>query len=888
MAEVDAGGVSGTRPVRRWCAGILVLALVSLVVSVAGASSAGALDPSLCVGNGMPADAGNPELISYDDGGTYVEGITERWKHSTTWNVPLSVEHSVLDNDRYVPDSFGVVLKERVRAILWSQTSHGTVQLHRDGTWVYTPGVEHPLEGVVESFQYVAYDSAIGVCSSAPATVTFYVDGYTEVVGRAPTAFADRFPSDGSAVAANESLTVPAPGVLANDFNNDVFPYEANSNLVAGVVSQPVWEGTSEPAGTVTEWGVRDLNGVTVVDNSGGFTYTAPATGHGTAVFSYVACYGIRSTTATACSQPQVVRIEVAPTAVARPLTVLLQRWINGVVNAHVTPSDLAANATFNTPARTTFPRFGTPAHGTVEASYFPFDLGEHQVGDFLTAIYTPGPDFPGTDQFTYRLCDTKEDTPTTVCTNESTVTVEEPAAAPKVVSVTVPPPGDADAPLVLHLDRDVKGITAANIRLQERPNAAQVVPVAVELRCSSRMLPGTSPYFCENNFGDTVHLRPVGGWKYGGDYHLRVNIDGGGTGIVAAAGQQVPLESYTHSFRLLRQDHDFVPPVAAPETTTNDDGSITVTWNWSDAGVGVDPSRCPATSTSSGPEPQQLREFCFDLNGNIGQSFVDVEPQVVLPDTTPPVASPTLSPLPAGEWSDSEVTVTWNWSDGDGAGIDPSRCPVSSRSSGEGLMLLSALCTDLAGNIGMGQQQLRVDTTAPTLEPTISSSRVLLGGTATVEPNAGDAHSGLAAASCGPVDSRTVGAKALTCTATDRAGHTTVATVPYTVGVRAGWIARPSSIWSRSGSVTAVVQLTGAGGAPIPDSVARSLPACSVTFTLGDQSPVCAVYLGAGLFGASVNSKERLTPGARVQLTSEVMIDGAELGTSSTSVVVK
>ena len=74
----------------------------------------------------------------------------------------------------------------------------------------------------------------------------------------------------------------------------------------------------------------------------------------------------------------------------------------------------------------------------------------------------------------------------------------------------------------------------------------------------------------------------------------------------------------------------------------------------------------------------------------------------------------------------------------------------------------------------------------------------------------------------------------------------------------------------------------------PISDGIARSLPACSVTFTLADQQPVCAVYLAAGMFAARVESKERLTAGVPVRLTSKVTIDGTEVGTTSTNLVVK
>ena len=94
------------------------------------------------------------------------------------------------------------------------------------------------------------------------------------------------------------------------------------------------------------------------------------------------------------------------------------------------------------------------------------------------------------------------------------------------------------------------------------------------------------------------------------------------------------------------------------------------------------------------------------------------------LPDTTAPVANPTQSPAaaPSG-WNNSNVTVTWNWSDpstssGSISGIDPANCTTSSVSSGSGTINLSATCKDKAGNTGTATYQVKVDPTAPTANP--------------------------------------------------------------------------------------------------------------------------------------------------------------------------
>lgn len=86
--------------------------------------------------------------------------------------------------------------------------------------------------------------------------------------------------------------------------------------------------------------------------------------------------------------------------------------------------------------------------------------------------------------------------------------------------------------------------------------------------------------------------------------------------------------------------------------------------------------------------------------------------------DDDPPTASPTVSPAPnVLGWSNGDVTIAWNWTDGaDGSGIDPAHCTASSVSTGEGTQTLNASCTDLAGNTGNASYTVSVDKTAPVI----------------------------------------------------------------------------------------------------------------------------------------------------------------------------
>ena len=61
--------------------------------------------------------------------------------------------------------------------------------------------------------------------------------------------------------------------------------------------------------------------------------------------------------------------------------------------------------------------------------------------------------------------------------------------------------------------------------------------------------------------------------------------------------------------------------------------------------------------------------------------------------DTSAPTASPTQLPAENGlGWNNTDVTVTWNWSDeAGGSGIDNAACTTSSTSTGEGEITLTA-----------------------------------------------------------------------------------------------------------------------------------------------------------------------------------------------------
>jgi hypothetical protein len=91
--------------------------------------------------------------------------------------------------------------------------------------------------------------------------------------------------------------------------------------------------------------------------------------------------------------------------------------------------------------------------------------------------------------------------------------------------------------------------------------------------------------------------------------------------------------------------------------------------------------------------------------------------------DTTPPTAAPTQAPAANGDgWNNTDVVVSWNWSDAGGSGINPANCQMSTTSTGEGTgLVLTASCSDLAGNVGNATYTVSVDKSRPAAAPTQS-----------------------------------------------------------------------------------------------------------------------------------------------------------------------
>lgn len=163
------------------------------------------------------------------------------------------------------------------------------------------------------------------------------------------------------------------------------------------------------------------------------------------------------------------------------------------------------------------------------------------------------------------------------------------------------------------------------------------------------------------------------------------------------------------------------------------------------------------------------------------GSGLSQTDTATVSLDGTPPTITATADrPANAAGWYDAPVTVSFSCGDAL-SGVAGCASPVT---LGEGAdQSASGSAYDTAGNAASTSLTgVDVDLTDPTLAPTVSPAKILLFASGTASANAADALSGLASATCGPLDTSTAGTKTVTCTATDKAGNTASATATYTV----------------------------------------------------------------------------------------------------------
>jgi VCBS repeat-containing protein len=261
---------------------------------------------------------------------------------------------------------------------------------------------------------------------------------------KAPTASADAY----SAIQPN-ALTVPAPGLLANDADPDSAP----APLTAAKVNGPG-------------------HGTLSLDAGGGFTYT-PASGFvGTDTFTYQVSDG------QATSAPATVTIvvnapssPVGPATPNRPPVAVAETYslVHPNLLAVAAPGVLANDTDPDTsPAPLTAVKASDPAHGAL-------DLQAN--GGFS---YRPAPDFAGTDSFTYQARDGESlSAPVTV-----TITITATACSPRPKVTTSTTPGGGK--LVVQVESTALSISGVNPLQQLKFGTLQNAKVTMAGQVSS------------------------------------------------------------------------------------------------------------------------------------------------------------------------------------------------------------------------------------------------------------------------------------------------------------------------------------------------------------------------------------------------------------------
>jgi len=156
--------------------------------------------------------------------------------------------------------------------------------------------------------------------------------------------------------------------------------------------------------------------------------------------------------------------------------------------------------------------------------------------------------------------------------------------------------------------------------------------------------------------------------------------------------------------------------------------------------------------------------------------------------DTTAPTAFPTQSPAAnANGWNNTNVTITWNWSDNEGgSGIDASNCTLTTEVTTEGTSTVTAYCKDMTGNTGSASYTVKIDKTAPliTWDSDISEGNSFYFWFVPDEPkcSAEDATSGVDGDCIVTGYSTVVGPHTLTATAYDKAGNKAEEKINYEV----------------------------------------------------------------------------------------------------------
>jgi alpha-tubulin suppressor-like RCC1 family protein len=201
--------------------------------------------------------------------------------------------------------------------------------------------------------------------------------------------------------------------------------------------------------------------------------------------------------------------------------------------------------------------------------------------------------------------------------------------------------------------------------------------------------------------------------------------------------------------------------------------------------------------------------------------------------DTTPPTITPTITgTLGSNGWYSSDVTVSWAVVDNESAISSSSHCETVTFNTDAETMINCSASSD--GGTSSQAVTIKRDATKPSLNPLITPNPVVLNAVASITPGAADALSGLASSGCGMLNTSSVGAKVVTCNATDNAGNSSSVNAGYQVVYSFRGFLNPASPPSqnvfKAGSAIKLKFALGASAAPVALSASTGLAASSVS----------------------------------------------------------
>ncbi len=262
-------------------------------------------------------------------------------------DVPVTINApGLLSNDT---DADG----DPLTASLYTPPANGTMTINPNGSFTYTPNSDY---NGTDAFVY-------RVCDNGDPS---QCDTATVRINISPVNDAPRAADDNYSVREDNTLTVPAAGVLLNDREPD------GQAMTATLI-------------------IPAANGVTTLGANGALTFTPNANFNGIDSVTYRVCDG------SGLCDTAVVRVVITPENDA-PTAVNDSYSLQEDIPLVITQASLTANDTDPDGDALTVSNFTQPANGTLTVTTGP--------GGVPALAYRPRTNFNGPDQFTYTACD--------------------------------------------------------------------------------------------------------------------------------------------------------------------------------------------------------------------------------------------------------------------------------------------------------------------------------------------------------------------------------------------------------------------------------------------------------------------------------------------------